>query len=536
MGLLSDTTQTLDIVRVAGIERQQEEGGAVCFVRWRQYFTERSVFVSCIFNLFLSFTFVASRCSSITVLGIFELSSIVISTNIQVPISFFSFCAVVLLRTSTAISNSEKRKRRANLTATSKMTNKVFLLSLLTGSVYGFVPQQPRSPSYRTSERYSSFQEEEDSVLQWNLFKKHHAKGSWKGIWSTHDNIGDVVDETVASVDLNLQGDTLIDHTHTIVVGAKRSDCETCFDSMETKTLPVAQYTPDNLRNARFAACGMVNGPTLLRSGAMATELVLSHGDGRVRVIFQHAPVWEKGVEPGSCPPQGLKLFRAMVSREALRPSAPTFESEAKNPPTEGNPKFFRPVPPFNWFKKWSGTSWTWGAQAGNRGWNIEEMEETDSWQGITPVECWNLKLPGGLFVQAPHVVTDLSTALCRLAWLPDDETLLRVEAGVSALQPMMVEEDDTMVGFKPPSLTSLRCDMMVKMGELENASRPSRDWDENLRKMGLDTSPGSVEKETPKGSKTEDSPLKPEVAHKSSSEGDEPESGLEAIRDALSL
>jgi hypothetical protein len=427
------------------------------------------------------------------------------------------------------------------------MTHKVFLLSLLLScTVYGFVPQQPRFPSYRTSERYStsSFQEEEDdAVLQWNLFKKYHAKGSWKGIWSTFDNIGDIVDETVASVDLNLQGgDTLIDHSHTIVVGAKRSDCETCFDSMDTKILPVAQYTEDNLRKSRFAACSMVNGPSLLRSGAMATELVLSHGDGRVRVIFQHAPVWEKGVEPGSCPPQGLKLFRAMVSREALRPTAPTADIEAKNPPTTGNPTFFRPVPPFNWHKKWSGTSWTWGAQAGNRGWSIEEMEETDAWHGITPVESWNLKLPGGVFVQAPHVVTDSSTALCRLAWLPDDETLLRVEAGVAALQPMVVE-DETMVGFEPPSLTSLRCDMMVKIGELENESRPSRDWDDNLQKMmenskdDSDTSPEPVaEKENPKSSKTEESAVKPEVAHRSSSKGDEPESGLQAIRDALSL
>jgi hypothetical protein len=424
------------------------------------------------------------------------------------------------------------------------MTHKVFFLSLLTCTVYGFVPQQPRLPSYRTSEqtseRYStsSFQDEDDDVLQWNLFKKYHAKGSWKGIWSTHDNIGDIVDETVASVDLNLQGDTLIDHSHTIVVGAKRSDCATCFDSMETKTLPVAQYTPDNLRKSRFAACSMVNGPSLLRSGAMATELVLSHGDGRVRVIFQHAPVWEKGVEPGSCPPQGLKLFRATVSREALRSTAPTAEIEAKSPPTEGNPKFFRPVPPFNWHKKWSGTSWTWGQQAGNRGWNIEEMEETDAWQGITPVESWNLKLPGGVFVQAPHVVTDSSTALCRLAWLPDDETLLRVEAGVAALQPMLAE-DEMMVAFEPPSLTSLRCDMMVKMGELENESRPSRDWNDNLQKMenSLNTSPESVtQEESPKRSKTEDSAVKPEVAHRSSSKGDDPESGLQAIRDALSL
>jgi hypothetical protein len=64
-----------------------------------------------------------------------------------------------------------------------------------------------------------------------------------------------------------------------------------------------------------------------------------------------------------------------------------------------------------------------------------------------------------------------------RLAWLPDDETLLRVEAGVSALQPMV--EDDAMVGFEPPKLTSLRCDMMKKSGELDSINRPFRDTDE---------------------------------------------------------
>ena len=378
---------------------------------------------------------------------------------------------------------------------------------LLTSSVSGF--QSALSSSSRLSLRHpttttsstslslsSPFEEADDAEVQWDLFKKHHAKGSWKGIWTTYDYIGDVKDETVASVDLSLKGDEQIDHTHTIVVGAKRSDCATCFDSMETKTLPVAQYTPDNLRKSRFAAVSMVNGPTLLRSGAMATELVLAHRDGRIRVIFQHAPVWENGVEPGSCPPQGLKLFRAMVSREALRPTAPTAETEAQDRPADGNPVFFRPVPPFHWHKKWGGTSWTWGPQTGNRGWRVEEMEESDAWHGISPVELWNLRLPGGVFVQAPRVVTDASTALCRLAWLPDDETLLRVEAGVVALQPMLTD-DDMMVGFEPPTLTSLRCDILEKMGELENVSVPSRDWDANLNAPDEDvaTSSSSSEK-----------------------------------------
>ncbi|VEU39844.1 unnamed protein product [Pseudo-nitzschia multistriata] len=289
------------------------------------------------------------------------------------------------------------------------------------------------------------------------------------------------MDETVASVDLNPKssedGLDIVEHEHTIVIGAKRSDCATCFDSMETRTLPVQQYTPDNiLKKSRLAGVSMVNGPSILRSGAMATELILKHGDGRIRATFHHAPVWERDVEPGSCPPQGLKLFRAMLSREALRPTAPTVETEAKDVPADGNPVFFRPVPPFNWHKKWSGTSWTWGPQSGNRGWALDDLDETDSWQGITPVDCWNLRLPGGIHLQAPRIINDASVGICRLAWLPTDETLLRVEAGVSALQPMVME-DDTMVGFEPPALSSLRCDMLEKTGELENASRPSRDW-----------------------------------------------------------
>ena len=303
----------------------------------------------------------------------------------------------------------------------------------------------------------------------------------FKNYRTTYDYIGDIVDETVGSVDLNRreseQEEDIIDHTHTIVVGAKRSDCETCFDSMEQKTFSVQKYTRENiLQRSRLAGVSMVNGPSLLRSGVMATELILRHGDGRVRVTFHHAPVWERGVEPGSCPPQGLKLFRTMLSREATRSTAPTVETEAKENPAEGNPTFFRPVPPFNWHKRWSGTSWTWGPQSGNRGWAVDELDETDSWHGITPVECWNLRLPGGIHLQAPRIITDATVCICRLAWLPDDETLLRVEAGVSALQPMVVE-DDMMVGFQPPSLTSMRCDMLKKAGELENAPRPSKDW-----------------------------------------------------------
>jgi len=234
-----------------------------------------------------------------------------------------------------------------------------------------------------------------------------------------------------------------------------------------------------------------------------------------------------------------LKVFRAMISREALRPTAPTPETEAANPPTEGNPTFFRPVPPFNWHKKWSGTSWTWGPTQGNRGWEIQEMEETDAWQGITPVESWNLRLPGGIHVQCPRVITDANVAICRLAWLPDDETLLRVEAGVQALQPMLVE-DDMMVGFEPPTLASLRCDMMKKTGELENVPRPSRDWkekeDDDSKIASEEETDTTSAREQASAENSATSPAPDSKSNRKSKPDSEPDSGLDAIRDALSL
>ena len=430
-----------------------------------------------------------------------------------------------------------------------KMNKHSLLFSLLTSVriVDSFTPSrfhtQIKSSSRvgKLQSSQSPFEEPSDDEIQWDLFNKHHAKGSWKGVWTTYDYIGDVLDETVGSVDLipSEIGDERIEHTHTIVVGAKKSDCQTCFDSMETKTLPVAQYSPGNLRKTRLASVAAVNGPTLLRSGAMATELILKHEDGRIRVTFQHAPVWEQGIEPGSCPPQGLKLFRAMVSREATRSTAPTPETEAADPPKEGHPIFFRPVPPFNWHKKWSGTSWTWGPSTGNRGWSLDEMEETDAWHGITPVESWNLRL-GSIHLQCPRIITDANPGLCRLAWLPTDEVLLRVEAGVQALVPM-VTDDDMMVGFEPPSLISLRCDTMKKVGELENASRPSRDWiKEGMENIEKKTEANKNPKVSPERQpKEETKPMeekKQETKAAINSKDSDSSSDSGPIRDQLSL
>lgn len=391
----------------------------------------------------------------------------------------------------------------------------VTLLALLAQSSQSFTTTTPSFVSSRTmSCRHTTLAaaaggEPDDPDLQWNLYQKYHARGSWKGIWTTYDYIGDVLDEAVASVDLESIDDTIVQQTHQIVVGAKRSDCATCFDSMETKSIPVAQYTRDSLaQRNRLAANSMVTGPTLTRSGLMATELVLAQDDARVRVVFQHAPVWERGVEPGSCPPQGLKLARCLISREALRDMPPTAETEAAlSSPT--SPRFYRPVPPYMWHKKWEGTSWTWGPSNGNRGWSIDDLPKGDDWHGSAPVEGWNLRLPGGVFVQCPRIITDAEVGLCRLAWLVNDETLLRVEAGVTALQPLFLD-DESVVGFEPPSLTSLRCDILNKAGDLEGEPMFAR------------------------GNKSTDGVITPAPESSTGSDGDS--DSIKAIRDAMSL
>lgn len=202
-------------------------------------------------------------------------------------------------------------------------------------------------------------------------------------------------------------------------------------------------------------------------STTVALEIVLSHTSARVRIVFQHAPVWARGIEPGSCPPQGLKLIRCLVARETLLVP----ETAPIMPGTGDHPIFDRSVPPFDWHKKWSGTSWTWGPEAGDRGWSIPELEiGVDDWHGSAPVEAWNLRLPGGIFIQLPRVITSDAIERCRLAWMPDTETLLRVEAGVLALQPILEddESDSSLIGFEPPSLASFRCDVLEKIGDLE--------------------------------------------------------------------
>jgi hypothetical protein len=256
-----------------------------------------------------------------------------------------------------------------------------------------------------------------------------------------------------------------------------------------------------------------------------------------------------------------------MVSREVLdADTPPSRESEQKSPPKRGDPSFFRGVPPFQWHKKWSGSSWTWGIQAKDRGWAIEDLDEADAWHGRPTgdtSDTWAMRLPGGILLQCPRVITSGRAGLCRLAWLPEDDApvgsehdgdtakLLRVEASVIALEPVIDEENDVMLGFYPPELGSLRCDVLEKYGELENASMMDK-----LKSMGEMGKSGTgefdpiddtvAEAPTPSSDKQEQkedvvkeksTPKQKTSESKSNgkSNGDD-DSGIDAIRKALKL
>jgi hypothetical protein len=81
---------------------------------------------------------------------------------------------------------------------------------------------------------------------KWNQFISLCC-GSWNSLWSTYNYIGDVEDETIATVDLQV-GENVVLHNHIIPLSSTTSNCDRCQDSFETRTIPVAQYVPGNLR------------------------------------------------------------------------------------------------------------------------------------------------------------------------------------------------------------------------------------------------------------------------------------------------
>jgi hypothetical protein len=123
--------------------------------------------------------------------------------------------------------------------------------------------------------------EEATAESQWRKFKDL-TLGKWCGSWFTYNHMGDQIDDVRIDVSLVEEGNT-VRHEQTMWVGQVSSSCERCADSVDMRTIPLGTYSPGALRKQVVCGSGIINGPAVLRSGAMSTEVNLRYGNGRLR-------------------------------------------------------------------------------------------------------------------------------------------------------------------------------------------------------------------------------------------------------------
>ena len=84
--------------------------------------------------------------------------------------------------------------------------------------------------------------------------------------------MGDVEQQSNLAVEVyeDMPANT-INIDHYLTINQIQSYCETCHDSVEAKTMPVARLQQGSLRRHTVAGSGHVNGPNVLRSGSMST-------------------------------------------------------------------------------------------------------------------------------------------------------------------------------------------------------------------------------------------------------------------------
>lgn len=334
-----------------------------------------------------------------------------------------------------------------------------------------------------------------DAEGQWDLFRTNHV-GRWEGVWETFNPIGDNIGTVEAIFDVSLEDDVTATMSQAIRENSVSSDCETCHDSTQERWLPLGQVGTGALRRMTCAGPAMVNGPTVLRSGALSTELGLRFGDSRVRVTFQHIPAWEGDSTAGIGPPDCLDLFRVVMRRETLRDAPPTRaqaeadRSDDKYAGGKGAVDLWRGFPPFQWAQlptePWRGTHHVVSSQQFSdvpttvneddaASWLWHEYIRGDDGDG-SGTSQWHLRLPGGVLIQCPRRIPRQpeeeggASAMFRLAWLAESTSLVRASVGVCALEEEDSGGDDDMlsVRLKPPSIVSFSADELERSPESE--------------------------------------------------------------------
>ncbi|CAM9520340.1 unnamed protein product, partial [Sphacelaria rigidula] len=149
---------------------------------------------------------------------------------------------------------------------------------------------------------------------EWDSFAATNV-GKWRGIWTTYDDAGvqqGDPDRMDTNLELSSDGER-IKHINTLFVGSIDSECSACFDSVETKKIPIGEYTKKTFRQRAYGSA-YLNGPGVTPRGDMSIEMGFRDGDSRVRFMVFHRPPAEQlaGIEP----PSQLALERIVVVKE----------------------------------------------------------------------------------------------------------------------------------------------------------------------------------------------------------------------------
>lgn len=237
---------------------------------------------------------------------------------------------------------------------------------------------------------------------EWIDYTSSHA-GNWRGVWTTYDPEGMRQGEADRmDTNLELSADrTTMKHINTLYVGSIDSECSTCFDSVETRDIPVGEYTKDTFRQ-RASGAVYLNGPGVTRRGYMTTEVGVRLGERRVRCIVVHRPPLEQLTGPE--PPAQLALESIVVVRETMARTA----RQDETPSVDSLSSQFNPP---SILGLWRGNNRI--LESGGDGcdaWSEEKMPPSHlrkcRCSGVEDGESHaSFEFDGGIFLEAPKIV-----------------------------------------------------------------------------------------------------------------------------------
>lgn len=285
---------------------------------------------------------------------------------------------------------------------------------------------------------------------QWDLYLKHHA-GYWKGIQTGYDpENAEVADYMYTEVNLEKNdANTEVRHTNSYVQGEIRSDCETCFDSERLKSKQVGVYSPGKLRS-RLCGNVEIRGPGVTPNG-LSTEIVFRHGDGRVRVMLAHSTIDFMEMDGLGVVPSTFLLKDVVVVRERLnaRPYDLDVNPDAMWVPTpetafEGSYDGERQRFTTSGMLKSDPVSFPFLPPCKVTEDEVDELLSSNLEDNLiihkppAPAfsepadDMFRKVLKGGLFIEAPWIISADVEVRARVTWKPDEsEKLYAAEIGI---------------------------------------------------------------------------------------------------------